>query len=235
MQKYKLSDKVMHHKGIIYTLIDCHDIISFDIFDTLIKRNVSKPEDIFSIVQKRYHEKTGKDVTDFRILREKAEKEARAKSASEEIILEEVYDILEKEYGVDKSIINIEISVEQEYCIANFPVKKIYEYCKKRGKKIIIVSDMYISSANLKKILEKCGYDDYEKLYVSSEYLRTKRTGELFKQVVFDFHIKANKILHIGDNWKSDVLAPLKKRIHTWHIKRDKIYTRFLEKKDLLV
>ena len=37
----------------LYKLVDSYDYISFDIFDTLIKRNVNHPTDIFEIIGKK--------------------------------------------------------------------------------------------------------------------------------------------------------------------------------------
>ena len=39
----------------IKDLIDNYKIISFDIFDTLLKRNTIKPIDIFELVEKKYN------------------------------------------------------------------------------------------------------------------------------------------------------------------------------------
>ena len=45
-------------------------------------------------------------------------------------------------------------------------------------------------------------------MYVSSEYALTKRTGNLFKKVLELEGVKANEVLHIGDNLRSDVIRP---------------------------
>lgn len=50
-----------------------YNYISFDVFDTLIERDVPDPKDIFSIIEKTT------DETDFRNKRIKAEKIARSK------------------------------------------------------------------------------------------------------------------------------------------------------------
>lgn len=44
-----------------YKLIDKADIVSFDVFDTLITRMVSNPTQIFDIVQEEYNKKTKKE------------------------------------------------------------------------------------------------------------------------------------------------------------------------------
>ena len=42
-----------------------YDVISFDIFDTLIKRNVNDERDVFFCIQKDLVEKYGEDFSDF--------------------------------------------------------------------------------------------------------------------------------------------------------------------------
>ena len=36
--------------------IENYDIVSFDIFDTLLKRNINKPTDIFAYVEKKHNQ-----------------------------------------------------------------------------------------------------------------------------------------------------------------------------------
>ena len=49
-----------------YKLIDKADIVSFDVFDTLITRMVSNPTQIFDIVQEEYNKKNKKRIYDFK-------------------------------------------------------------------------------------------------------------------------------------------------------------------------
>lgn len=61
------------------------------------------------------------------------------------------------------------------------------------------------------EILQNCGYDLADvPIYVSSEYGKTKRSGNLFRTVLEHEEVEASKILHIGDNLISDYLMPKK-------------------------
>ena len=83
--------------------------------------------------------------------------------------------------------------------------------CKESGKKIIIISDMYLDSSIIEEILQNCGYDLADvPIYVSSEYGKTKRSGNLFRTVLEHEEVEAGKVLHIGDNLISDYLMPKK-------------------------
>ena len=63
-----------------------YKIVSFDIFDTLLKRNVGRPSDVFSVM-----EYANSDLMGFKNARIFAEQEARKESQYEEVTLNEIY------------------------------------------------------------------------------------------------------------------------------------------------
>ena len=68
---------------------DCK-AISFDIFDTLIKRNVPTPKDVFFLLEKQYQRKFGSDRKISR-LRGEAEKQAVQQTGRRDVNLQEIY------------------------------------------------------------------------------------------------------------------------------------------------
>ena len=46
--------------------IDHASVVSFDVFDTLIKRNCANPTDIFTITEKRFNRQNGDKITGFK-------------------------------------------------------------------------------------------------------------------------------------------------------------------------
>lgn len=77
--------------------VDSHDLISFDVFDTLIKRNVGDPHDVFDLVAKLYSSRGYGDFSSFHIARCCAEVSARGESKCEEVTLDEIYEQLDVE------------------------------------------------------------------------------------------------------------------------------------------
>ena len=132
---YKLFSK--EYKD-IYKEIEEYKYISFDIFDTLIKRNVEKPTDIFELIPKRY----GKELKNFKEKRINAEHIARKQSKYEDVTLEEIYNCLEYPEEEKKKLINIEIELEKEYCTTNKEMLELYNYLIENNKKIYLTSDM---------------------------------------------------------------------------------------------
>lgn len=180
-----------------------YDVISFDIFDTLIFRGFSKPTDLFYLV--------GNEIgfMNFTQVRMNLEWEARklhfAKEHNYEVTLEEIWQLIERECGIDaKSGMEIETKLEKKFCYANPFMKQVFDELIKLGKRVIIVSDMYLPSVVLKDILAKAGYEGYEKFYVSCEYGINKYEGKLYDYVIKDANLTGSRI-HVGDNHISDV------------------------------
>lgn len=178
------------------------DVVSFDIFDTLIKRDVKSPIDIFVKVESVYNQNSANRIDNFKQKRIEAENRARKASAYEEITLKDIYDCLNGCVCNKRNLMNIEEMAEIETCILNEEMKELYEYTLRIKKPVIITSDMYLSEEIIKKILGKCGYQNYDKLYLSSVYRKTKSRGTIFRLIKEEFHDK--KIVHIGDDFKAD-------------------------------
>lgn len=201
----------------ILTYIDASEVVSFDIFDTLIVRNVCKPSDIFILLEKQLKKRNliNQEI-DFVELRMSSQRKAYAKKS--EVTLREIYAEMDA-YSQDeqKQFMEIEVEIEKKICVPNFEMVEVYDYCLKNHKRIIITSDMYLSKNDLVNILENCGYRNFHSIYVSSEYGKRKSNGTLFALILKTENIRANSIFHIGDNYKSDYIVPKLYRIRSYH------------------
>ena len=212
----------------VKNIIMDYNYISFDIFDTLIKRNVKNPIDIFDVVEKRYNNPH----INFKENRINAEKKARNKSKNEEITLKEIYKELNYPKNMKEDLYHLEIKTEKEFCTANKEFLKLYNYCVEKKKKIIFTSDMYLPKKIIEEILKENGYKYYKKLYLSNEENATKHSGSIFKKIIEDLHIEKKDIIHIGDSIKGDFLIPKKLGIKSILIKRNINNSMFLSKKN---
>lgn len=193
----------------VVELIEKKDVVSFDIFDTLVFRNIAKPLDIFriveNIVKKEYN------IDDFARKRIEAESNARKIVENGEASYDEIYIQLKneiKDENIIKNIKKCEKEIEEKFIVQNPFMKKIFEYCVEKNKKIILISDMYLDVSFIKKILKNCGYSDNYKIYVSCESRKNKGSSELFKFVQNKEKLNFNKWIHIGDNYNSDYVVP---------------------------
>ena len=101
------------------------NIISFDVFDTLVTRKVETPQGIFSVMsEKMLRDCPNWDIpacylADFRIIRVNAEKQARRFSDAE-VTLDDIYRVLGHNYGLSNDVLDrlkkLEVQCELENC-----------------------------------------------------------------------------------------------------------------------
>ena len=186
------------------------DVISFDVFDTLIFRPFARPVDLFYLIEAKI------GCFNFCELRIEAERKARAKTKKPnfEADIYDIYRELEDMCPLKKEDARIETELELDLCYANPYMKAVYDILIKSGKRIVATSDMYLPKSTIENILAKNGYKDIHALYVSSEYGFNKTSGKLFEVVKRE---NAGRIVHIGDNYEADTVGAARARIASVH------------------
>lgn len=194
------------------------EIISFDIFDTLIKRNVKTPSDVFDLVEIRYNLDAEEKISNFKSKRLQAYYVANQKNGT--CCLDEIYDELDFSTKVKDYLKEIEQQIEVDVCVANPEIVDVLLKLRELGKRIFIISDMYLSKTVVKKILDKNGIteDKYEGLYISCECKAKKTSGSLYDFVCKKNSFTPKQALHIGDNWKGDIIRAKQKGFAVYHL-----------------
>ena len=187
--------------------------ISFDIFDTLILRPFYEPGQVLSLLDYPYAEMTGGGAS-FSRIRKAAEDEVRQKEAKrvpgkQDVTLTDIYDYISDRYSIRKSVcrrlMEEECRLEIRFSYTRNAGKALFDFAKAIGKKVILVTDMYLERDTIIDILDHNGITDYEKLFISCEEGRLKYDGGLFKAVIQKLNCSGKDILHIGDTWGSDI------------------------------
>lgn len=192
-----------------------YDIISFDVFDTLIFRPFSQPSDLFFF--------TGSKLKyfDFKQIRIEMEESARRNAEKEkqtrEVSFEDIWKIIEEKTGIDCAIgMHAEWEDELRFCFANSYMLQVIRELQIQGKQIILISDMYLKREYIQKLLKNCGYKDLETCFVSCDYGHSKSEGTLYEIVKKDF--KATETFaHVGDNMYADVEQAKKYGFQTFY------------------
>jgi predicted HAD superfamily hydrolase len=196
-------------------------MISFDIFDTLVTRKTVFPYGIFLVVQRRISSMSSISkyvflCNNFCVLRMDAERDARAyalKNEIEEITLKDIYNLLAQRVSVPietaEDIMKIEIQEEIENAYPIWEnINLLKSFCE-RGNKVVLISDMYLCTDDVRKILTKCDpIFSQITIYISSELKKTKRSGTLYLEIAKRESAEFNRWIHYGDNKKSDYLLP---------------------------
>ncbi|WP_238916548.1 HAD family hydrolase [Clostridium sp. YIM B02555] len=224
MNKLWLKDINLSH---LQNNIHKYQIISFDIFDTLISRTVNKPSDIFELVYEEFKNKIYKECPlrkeEFKKLRILAEKKARENKKMDvdsnkvdfEVTLLEIYNEFQYLSKYKKELIDLELNIEKKNIFINPVVYEFLKDAKEKSKKIILVSDMYLTRKNIEDILFDLGIDLtlIDNIFVSSEFRKSKSSGKLYKEVIRYYNVEPKYILHIGDNELADVEGAIKNEI----------------------
>lgn len=187
-------------------LVDGVDYVAFDVYDTAVVRPFRRPTDLF-----RYMEgATGRE--GFAESRIEAEKRARRK-LRKEVTLDEIYSFLPGEF---KDLKNEEIQTEISLTRADRKFVLANDYARRRGKKILMVSDMYFPRNVIAEVLTKLNID-YDYLYVSNDCWRTKHDGSMYDYILEDRGIASpHRLLMVGDNRRSDYEMPKRKGISVY-------------------
>ena len=199
------------------------ELISFDLFDTLVNRPLEAPADLYGILEQRAR-LAGCDLPfDFAAKRLSAEIAARGSIDAEEIQLQDIYNCLVASEFISEStaqqVQKIEIETEVELSGVRVIGKQLFSLVEQTGIEICITSDMYLPKECIEQILEKNGYP-YNKIFLSSEFRKTKRTGALFGHILREFNLKPDRVIHIGDNSSTDIRPAQLIGIKTFHIKK---------------
>lgn len=202
-----------------------HDVISFDIFDTLLNRPFWSPADLYDYIASQVKDITGINSIDFRSERVLAERLAfqRAVERNEgEVTIKEIYEVFSSNLNISEMIadkvMELEMETEMRLLAPRPTALKAFLEAKELKKRIIIISDMYLPEEFLHAVLEKNGYSGYEKLFISSKYKAKKHNGKLFDIVLDYLQIDPTKILHVGDNIRGDVQKAKERKIKPFHL-----------------
>ncbi len=204
-QNRKLRNYLSLSQNSVKEQLLSYDIITFDIFDTLITRKIYKPDDLFKIIDYKLKNETALNL-DFFNLRKQAEKQAVSQKGNL-VNIHDIYEALAKISNLSlvqvEKIKNLEVETEYKICIPREDVLTIFNELVLAGKKIILLSDMYLPKDIIKNILNKCGYHGYYDIWVSCEIGCRKDNSSMWKKFFAEYG--SYLTIHIGDNEHSDI------------------------------
>lgn len=199
----------------LHMKIEQAEVVSFDFFDTLFSRKVSRPGDVFAILEKEIQTEEGMDIP-YRELRSKAIQ--RLKS---DYTLSELYGVIcgNIELGdkLRKNIYNREICLEKKLLVPRKTVCECLKYAVHSGKEIYVISDMYLPKSFFLEICKEWKLEvEEDKIIVSCEQRGSKLRGDIWEK--YKNILQGRKALHIGDDLAADVEMPQKYGVETYFI-----------------
>ena len=226
----KKIDSVQKIRQILLSKLNDFDLISFDIFDTLLIRCIHPPDLVkkpASSFLSNLLRNIGIEVSPDEVLSQRGYHEQKLRKQAQALggDLECRFDLLIKELVIgflgensDSAIqhdliektIQHELKLESRVLAPNHLMCDLYREIIQKGKRVILTSDMYLSTRQVEILLSQNGiYTENNACYVSSDIGLCKGSGRLYRYWLKQESVVPEKVIHIGDNAQSDFAAAI--------------------------
>lgn len=186
-------------------------VSSFDVFDTVLMRTVGDPSAVFLLLGKLalQQQLIGCSAEVFARARTDAEGRAVFNVRSGEPTIQQIYQELASGMRLSDcardAVMRLECDLEERLIQ---PVPGAHERVRRAraaGNHVVFVSDMYLPKPFILRQLKGHGLSaPDERVFVSCEYGKSKRSGELFQQMIEELQVPATAVVHCGNNPESD-------------------------------
>ncbi|MGN6237771.1 rhamnan synthesis F family protein [Dyella sp.] len=186
------------------------ECISFDLFDTLVTRPFLHPSGTRAYLAHRVEQVFG--LSNFAALREISEARARAECGCD-VSSASIYAAmahLPELHGQDVAAIrDLELATEARLLKPRRAVLDAARVQARAGKRIIAISDMYLTASELRHALPAPVTTALQEIYVSCDTGWRKDSGDVWRQLPERASAVPARWLHVGDNEHADVQLPL--------------------------
>lgn len=212
-------------------------LISFDIWDTILKRKCH-PEEIKLATARYLYLKYEQDLKEkykdiYEILKKRDEIEeeicieSEEKGFDKECRILDVFqrltkEIMKEEFSkeIAEELLKAEIEQEKRVIYLNPDILPIFEQYKEL--QMCCISDFYMGEKELQELLDFVGMPvKIEKIYSSADLLLNKRSGRLYQKAEEELEIKPEEHIHVGDNLYSDIEKAKELGIETISMKKE--------------
>lgn len=195
-------------------------VVSTDVFDTLVWRQVPEPVDAFPLVAERLRARralaSSVSAEGFAQLRRVAERRARSDREGalrdSEVRLSEIYERIPPwvlRGTRPAAAVEAELDVEAELLVPDLDVVALLVAAREAGKQVVATSDTYFSERQLLRLLGQPLLEDvhFDRIFTSSDH-RTSKTGGLFEIALQALGLEPQQMVHLGDDEEADVEYP---------------------------
>ncbi len=197
------------------------EIISFDLFDTLLIRRIHDPDlvklpvarYIADLAEQRGIHRSWQIIQSWRDSIERKHRQETAKTFEDHEACYPSFmrELLQKVFGslFDESLLQqvteYELAMENTMLV---PRQALVDWMKElsiAGKRIFVISDIYLPSSHLQILLQQADLDPYiEQVVSSADTFLAKASGKAYALLAAKFSLNYETWLHIGDNPISD-------------------------------
>lgn len=219
----------------LLTLTAGYDVVGFDVFNTLVVRSVegewlktAVARGFVSRLQELLHPERMPTVAEVRQRRFVLEMEVAAEQVAQgrdnEVDFEELLrrwagswvPVEPHRSRLAAELRALEMELEKRALRPAPGIPELLAALKAQGKRLIFVSDMYLSAPLLRELLRHCGLEQYfDAGYVSIDEGLRKATGRLFPRVLEREGLQPGQLFFVGDDENADNVQPRRLGIAT--------------------
>lgn len=206
-------------------LVDGVDTVTMDLFDTLFIRRIHDPDlvkfPVCEYIAKRARA-MGLTATRRGVWRARweIEREHRARHGKSHPDHEACYpefmgETLDRVFGEQlpsrmlEDVTDFELLLETAVIVPRAALVEWLRALKERGKRVFLVSDIYLPAEHLRRLVEAQGLTSLvEDVVSSADSFRAKASGAAFPLLQERFGLDPQRWLHVGDNPISDGIRP---------------------------
>ena len=188
--------------------VERFSLISFNIFDTLLLREVLFPRDIWKLVADHAEKKYA--IHDFLYIRENVEAELASSTLNGTVSQIAIYREIAARYPQwpVEELQAYELEMEAEKIRPNPLMQEIYTAAVTAGKKVCLLADTSLPLERVQQMLAACGYNKDVSIYLSSECSLSKSNGSLYHHILAELQLEPRQWLHIGSDFHGDIEIP---------------------------
>ena len=229
-------------------LADEVDVVTFDMFDTLLVRRTHNP-DLIKLPVARFISSLARqrgldwDWRQVQELRDHTEATMRAETGQrfedheacypvfmKETISEILSPVVSQAGEIDELLHRVteyEMFLESAMLVPRAEIVAWLKSLSAAGKRVFVLSDIYLPGENLETLLERAGILPYvERVVSSADSFLAKASGMAYRSVGAQFDIDPARWLHVGDNPISDGFRATESGIRSLLIQDPEEYRR---------
>jgi FMN phosphatase YigB (HAD superfamily) len=198
---------------------DTFDLLSVDVFDTVLLRDLSGQSERFAEISSlatkslaiRGQIVDARPMTSLRMaLHDQAYRAASIERPLGEVLLNDVHALQARLLNGGPEIVALlreaELSIERRRLSPNRRLLQTLKQFASSGKRVIAVSDTYYATDDLVELIGAVlGYNPFLHVYASSDVGLTKHAGGIFAAISTRERTAGGRILHVGDDVHADI------------------------------
>lgn len=221
LKTFQSIDKLVSHGN---TLLKEIDTVSFDVFDTLLVRRIHDPDLVKPPIAQYVADLAAErglnlDWEAVQECRDRHEAALRSKTAETFVDHEARYELfmrsMLKELFKESSreridelyqrVRHYELKIENAMLVPRAGFSDWLKELHAQGKRVLAISDMYLSAVEIEELLEHAGLLNYIHDVVSSaDSFLCKASGKAYEMLAEKFELSPQRWIHIGDHPISD-------------------------------